>query len=276
MSRAAVRHWERANLYLQQLRLPAARLELDALRALAPDDWRCGLLASRVAARSGQSRAAVALALRAVEHVPAQPDAVCEAVHALLEVGETRLARDAFLRPVWADADDATLARYVDFAHRLGEHTTALAALERLLVAHPDDGPLHCHRGLQLEYLGRLDAAAQAYATCLTLAPGYGRAAYQWARLHRAPDRAALRAVIDRGVTLAPAGSRDQADFEFARYHVLEDLGDTGGAWRALVHANAIMRVHTGPAAARQLEGLRQFEAWVGAHPPFTRRWRRA
>jgi hypothetical protein len=269
MSHAVARHWERANLYLQQQRLPAARIELEALRAAAPDDWRCGLLAARLASRSGQPRVAASLAVPAAARVPDESDAVCEAVHTLLEVGETRLARQAFERPVWGGASDATLARYIDFAHRFGEHATALAALERLLAAHTDDGPLRFQRGLQLEYLGQLDAAARAYAACLALAPGFGQAAYQWARLHRSADGAALRTAIGRGLAVAPAGSRDRADFEFARYHALEDLGDTAGAWPALARANAIMRGHMGAAATRQLAGLRQFAAWVDAHPPF-------
>lgn len=267
MSASSARHWQRANAYLQQQRLPAAQVELEALRALAPDDWRCGLLAARLAWHADHPREAAALALQAVQHLPAQPDAVCEAVHTLLQVGETRAARRGFDAPVWPAADADKLARYVDFAHRFGEHALALAALERLLGTRARDGGLHFQRGLQLEYLGRLDAAAAEYAVCLALTPEQGQAAYQWAWLHRAADAERLRAAIERGVARAAPRSREQADFAFARYHLLEDAGDLDGAWRALDAANAIMHGQLGAIATQQLEGIAHFTDWIAAHP---------
>ncbi|HEU0277557.1 MAG TPA: sulfotransferase [Rhodanobacteraceae bacterium] len=266
MSHSSERHWQRGNAYLAQRQLAAARIELDALRSLAPDDWRCGLLAARLAWHADRPRDAAGLALQAVELLPAQVDAVCEAVQTLLLTGETQAARRIFGELAWVAADPDTLARGVDFAHRFGLHARALAGLDRLLATYPDDGPLHCQRGLQLEYLGRLDGAVAEYAACLALAPAYGQAAYQWARLHRSVDRAHLDAAIERGLRAAAPGSRDQADLEFARYHVLEDAGDSSAAWRALVQANAIMHAHTGAVTARQLRGLAQFDAWIAGH----------
>lgn len=267
MSRSFVRHWERACGYLRQQQVRAARAELEAMRVLAPGDPRCGLLSARLAWREDHPREAAAHALEAGEQAPDDPETLCDVIETLVEVGESARAHELFARPVWERAPAGeTLLRYVDLAHRFGDHAAALAALDRMVAVRPGDAALHCHRGLQFEYLGRLAEAAVEYEACLAAAPGYGHAAYQLARLHRAGEVGRLLEAIRRGLGSARPGSREHADFEFARYHLLEDLGETDAAWQALATANAIMHVQVSAAADRQLGGLRQFQAWLTTH----------
>lgn len=262
------RHWERAGAYLRQGQVRAARVQLESLHARAPDDARTHLLAARIAWREDHPAEAAAHALEAARFAPDAPGARCDVIETLLLAGEPAAAHALLEREALGGAMPADVAlRHVDLHHRFGEHAAALAILDRLLGANPADGALRSHRGQQLEFLGRRDEAASEYTACLRLAPGFARAAYQLARLHRRADAEVNLALVEHGLRSTAAGTRDHAEFEFARYHLLEDLGRFDAAWAALASANAAMHALTGASAARQQANLRRFHALVSAHP---------
>ena len=102
---------------------------------------------------------------------------------------------------------------------------------------------------------------------CLALDPGYARAAYSLVRLRRQTSADHHLGLIESCMQRAQPGSQQHADFEFARYHVLEDLGQTGAAWQALVTANAEVHAYAAAGAACEFEGVRHFCEQVGTHP---------
>lgn len=266
--RAAERHWRRGCTYLQQGLLAPAGIELESLRAAAPDDARTHLLAAQVAWHGGHPRDAARHALAAAAATPADPLLRCEVIDTLLHVGESAAAHALLCHPAWPDGSpDAALLRRADFHQGFGEHIEALATLDRLLARHPGDGRLRGFRAQELEFLGRLDAAQDAYAASLAAAPGNGRAAYRLARSRRREPDADLLATIESGLRHVPVGSRGHADFEFARYHALEALGRDHAAWQALADANAIMHRHVGADAGWQQQGLQQFREFVATRP---------
>lgn len=269
MSRSVERHWERARGYLQQRQLAPASAQLESLRALAPGDVRTYLLAARIAWHEGHPRDAAAHALDAAHIAPDDLEVLGDLTETLLQAGESAAAHSLLERPVWRHIESAdTLLRYADLRRRFGEHAQSLAAFDQLVARNPNVAAWHCYRGQQLEFLGRMDQAAAEYEACLALAPGYGSAAYYLARLHRKTRSDDYVEIIETGLQHVRHGSREHADFEFARYHLLEDLGRTDAAWQALATANAVMHAQAAADAAREQEGMQHFCSEVAARAP--------
>ena len=267
--RSVARHWERARTYLQQRNLPAASVQLESLRALAPDDARTHALTAQFFLMQGRPRDAATHALAAAQAVGDDTLVLGDLVETLLQVGESAAAHDLLQRPVWQHASDAdTLLRYADLRRRFGEHAQALAAFDRLVALRPDDGMLRRHRGQELEFLGRLVEAEAEYKACLARLPGYGRAAYSLVRLRKQSRGDPHLAMIDAGQRHTRPGSAAHADFDFARYHVLEDLGQNDAAWQALAAANATMHALAATDVARELAGTQHFCEQAAARPP--------
>jgi tetratricopeptide (TPR) repeat protein len=267
--RSVARHWERARAYLQQRNLPAASVQLESLRALAPGDARTQALAARFVSMQGRPRDAATHALAAAQVVGDDTLVLGDLIETLLQVGESATAHDLLQRPVWQQAEEAdTLLRYADLRRQFGEHAQALAAFDRLVALRPADGMLRRHRGQQLEFLGRLAEAEAEYKACLARLPGYGRAAYSLVRLRKQSRGDPHLAMIDAGQRQTRPGSAAHADFDFARYHVLEDLGQIDAAWQALAAANATMHALAAADVARELAGTQLFCEQAAARPP--------
>jgi len=267
--RSIARHWERARTYLQQRNLPAASVQLESLRALAPGDARTHALTARFISMQGRPHDAATHALAAAQVVGDDTDVLGDLIETLLQVGESTTAHDLLQRPVWQQAADAdTLLRYADLRRQFGEHAQALAAFDQLVALRPDDAMLRRHRGQQLEFLGRLVEAEVEYRACLARLPGYGRAAYSLVRLRKQSRDDPHLAMIETGLRQTRPDSAAHADFDFARYHVLEDLGQTEVAWQALATANAAMHALAAADVARELAGTQLFCEQVAARPP--------
>src|SRR5574338_694806 len=67
--RSVARHWERARTYLQQRNLPAASVQLESLRALAPDDAHTHALTAQFFLMQGRPHDAATHALAAAQAV---------------------------------------------------------------------------------------------------------------------------------------------------------------------------------------------------------------
>jgi Tfp pilus assembly protein PilF len=267
--RSVARHWERARTYLQQRNLPAAAVQLESLHALAPGDARTHLLAAQLAWMQGRPGDAAMHAQEAARVADDDTRLLGDLIDTLLQVGESAVAHDLLQRPVWQQVSDAdTLLRYADLRQRFGEHAQALAVFDRLVALRPDDGMLRRHRGRQLEFLGRLVEAEAEYSACLARLPGYGRAAYSLVRLRRQTGDDQRLAMIEAGQRLVRPGSAAHADFDFARYHALEDLGQTDAAWQALAAANSTMHALAAADVARELAGTQRFCELAAAQPP--------
>jgi len=269
MNPAIERRWRRATDYLRQGQVAAARVQLEALRNLSVDDMRTYLLAARLACQEGRPGDAAVFALDAARVATDELDPLCDLVETLLLVGEVVAARGLLERPVWQQIESTTtLLRYADFRRQLGEHAQSLSAFDRLVARQADMDAWHCHRGQELEFVGRLDEAALEYEACLSLAPDNGGAAYYLSRLHRGRHNARYLEIVEGGLRCVPQGGRKHADFQFAKYHLLEDAGRVDAAWNAVAMANAVMHMHAAPDAAREQEGLQRFCELLEAHAP--------
>jgi tetratricopeptide (TPR) repeat protein len=215
-----------------------------------------------------RSRDAATHALDAAHVAPEDPDLLAELIDTLLQAGESATAHDLLEQPSWKHIESTTtLVRYAGFRQAFGEHAQSLAAFDELVAMDPNNGALRCYRGQQLEFLGRMREAEAEYEASLALAPGYADAAYYLVRLRRQTQDDHRLELIKTGLQCVQPGSREHASFEFARYHVLEDLGQTDAAWDALEVANGIMHQQAAPDATRELEGIRYFCEKVMARP---------
>lgn len=266
MSRSPEQRWHRAAQYLARGETAPARAQLDAMRTVAPQHVRTHLLAAKISLYENRIGEATRCALDASLVATDELDVLCELVEFLRQVGESAAAHGLLAHPGWQrmQSTDALL-RYASARQAFGEHAQALAVFDRLIAIHPDNGALRCYRGQQLEFLGRLQEAEAEYAACLALAPDYGDAAYYLVRLRRQASGDHRLDMINNGLRRVQPGSREHASFEFARYHVLEDLERTDEAWQALATANSVMYARAAADAARELEGMRRFCERVSA-----------
>jgi tetratricopeptide (TPR) repeat protein len=243
MSRSVERRWERAAQYLAQGQVAAARVQLEALEAAAPSDYRTSLLAADLAWREDRIRDAVRLALAANEAAPDESQALCGVVESLLRVGEVVAARECLARPALARATEpALLLRLSDFRQRLDENVESLALIERAIAAGADGAEVGFHHGVQLYFNGRLADAESELEACVRQAPAAGRAALALSRLRKQTRDSNHLDSLAAGLARVAPGTRDHAALEFAHSKELDDLGRFGEAWDALARGNAIMR----------------------------------
>lgn len=251
------RLWTRAQRYLTEGQLPAARATLETMVARHPEHPRTLLIRSGISLAEDRMRDATQQALMASRNVPDDDAAlIIDVANALIAVGEIVLARRCLDRLVLADveADDMLLQMAVQ-RQTLGEHATALELLERARARGCKDSDLHFYRGMQLAFAGRLEEAEEELETRIRLEPPSGRAFVELARLFRqTPERNHL----DRlSVAMQRIGlhGEERAALEFALYKELEDLQRYDEAWQALERGNAIMHARM-PYAAGVEQGL--------------------
>lgn len=242
MHDAPLRHWQRAREYLGRGQLPAANRELDVLLSLDPHGTRTHMLCAQIRWREQRISEATEAALAAAQADASDPDTAMELITTLRMTGETARAHEVFENTAWQPIQSAdTLYRYAIMCQSFGQAKRALATFEQLLDTAPDNAMLHFLRAQQLEFLGRLEDAGDAYEACLAKSPGLGYAAYKLARLWPQTKSARLTSLIDSGLRNVQPRTSGRADFEFARYHLLEGNGQTDQAWQALERANKEM-----------------------------------
>ncbi len=152
-------------------------------------------------------------------------------------------AYDEALRRGVSGPEEAWLNRGVIHADDLGRPDLALKDLEAALAIAPDWLPALLNLGNLHEDMGRREAAADAYAQALAVAPGHPVAMARAAGLARLtgpedPVIAALRAAVSRpGMDVA-----DRAELGFALGRALDQVGAYDEAFAAYAAANAASR----------------------------------
>ncbi|HJT96713.1 MAG TPA: sulfotransferase [Rhodanobacteraceae bacterium] len=258
MTARADRLWQRAERYLNENQIAAARVTLESLAQEAPQNVDVHLILGGIAWEEDRVRDAIRHALDAARMLPDDERLVTDVVAALLQAGETVAARNALAHPSLARSRDIeTLVRAGGFRYKLAEHADALALLDRAKSAGADGADFRFSRAMQLVFNGRLREAESELEACLRLPQAPARATLELARLRKqTPERNHLEDLARRLKSVAP-DTEEAAAIEFARYKELEDLGRYDEAWDALAHANAIMyaRHSHDPAASRRLFG---------------------
>ena len=202
-------------------------------------------LASRLRA-AGRAEAAAEAYRRLLAIRPDLPDSWFNL--ALMERQAGRFAAalaayDEAVRRGVSGPEEAWLNRGVIHADDLGRPDLALKDLEAALAIAPDWLPALLNLGNLHEDMGRREAAAQAYAQVLAVAPGHPVAMARAAGLARltGPDDpviATLRSAVSRpGQDVA-----DRAELGFALGRALDQVGAYDEAFAAYAAANAASR----------------------------------
>lgn len=266
MTERADRLWKRAERYLNENQIAAARVTLESLAQEAPQNIDVHLILGGIAWDEDRVRDATRHALDAAKMLPDDEFLICDIVSALLQAGETVAARRALDHPAFKRTREVqALARAASFRYKLAEHAEALALLDRAKTLGADGAEFRFSRGMQLVFNGRMKEAEAELDACLRIPSAPARATLELARLRKqTPQRNHLDDLARRTKSVAD-GSEEHAAIEFARYKELEDLGRFDEAWDALAHANAMMyaRHSHDPAVSRRL-----FENLIAATTP--------
>ena len=251
MSSSVDRYWLRAQRYLSQNQIGAARITLESLLERDPTHVRSHLTLGGIAWREDRIRDATAHAQAAARCSLSDPDLVCDVIAALIQVGEVVAARSAIAKIV-NTRNGPVLMRLAGQLQMLGDHETALRLLDRAAAAGIGGPDFHGYRGMQRAFNGDIDGAERDLDLCVEANPAAGRMALLLSRLRRQTSERNHIAALEKGIALSAARSEDRAALEFARYKELEDLGRYDDAWNALSSANAIMHALAPHESARE------------------------
>ena len=130
--------------------------------------------------------------------------------------------------------------------HEQGKHQEAETQYREVLRLRPAYAAGHCNLGNLLQELGQFDEALTSFRTAIRHDPDHTGAYARMAIMLRdklpVEDQTTIRQFLDRP-HMAP-GKR--ADLHFGLAHVLDGLGDYGGAGQHLVKANGLSKALCG------------------------------
>ncbi len=267
------RLWLRAQRYIAEHQITAARVALESLVQRDPARIAARMLLASVYLDEGRVREASEQAVAAATMMPEDADAVATTVHCLLRIGEMTAARDCLAR---YDArnrnlDGRQLTALAHACQMLGDHPAGLALMDRAQAQGFDNPDFRYFHALQMQFNGKVKEARRRLESCLQLGPTFGRASLALARMSRQTAESNHLDYIRAQLQRVEQGSEDHAAFEFAQYKELEDLGRYDEAFAALERGNAIMYARRPPDAGHEdetFEGIGQLVTADFIHGP--------
>lgn len=239
---------EQAIGYIRSNRTRAAQDALEALVRIQPQDVPACLELANLMTHHGQFRASSAPLLTAVRHLSGDAPTVLGLAEDLNMRGEVVAARaclDHLSKSPELAAD--TLARLAWQRYRLGEIEVARELMQRAIAAGADAPDNHLFYSTVLIHTGRTDTAREVLEACIARWPEFGHAAAVLMLISRqTPDNNRL-AYVDEQLRRLPADSKDPtvranvAEFEYARFKILDSLGRYAEAWPSLQRSKALM-----------------------------------
>jgi tetratricopeptide (TPR) repeat protein len=237
------RLWFRAQRYIADKQITAARVTLETLVQRDPARVAARMLLASVYLDEGRVREAAAQAVAASSMLPDDADAVATEVHCLLRVGEMTAARDCLARFGARNRalDGRQLTVLAHVYQMLGDNPVGLELMDRAQALGYDSPDFRYFHAMQMQFNGRIADARRRMEDCLRLGPTFGRASLSLARMSRQTIDSNHLDYIRAQLRAVEQGSEDHAAFEFAQYKELEDLGHYEDAFAALERGNTIM-----------------------------------
>lgn len=237
----------RAERYWRGGQPAAAQAALESLLKRHSGDAGARLRLGEVLLARGHLQAATRQWLTLVPRLPADAQLIAQLAMHLCANGESAAARLCFNHPVVARAQAPhDLQALAQARQMLDEPAATLALLERALAAGIDTPDEHFTHALMLSYTGQSDAAEAKLETVLERWPTFSGAALTLMRLRRQTDARHLdrfrHHLAHIPTDKAPGDSLVHAEFQFASFKLLDDLGRHDEAWQALAVGNAVMR----------------------------------
>lgn len=238
---------DRAHRHIQAQQFDDARVALEAILRQAPHDLASSIDLSDVLFRAGRLQASTQPLLQAMHRLPRNAPLILLLVQHLIARGEILAARaclDLLAQAPQPPPDLLVAQANLRFA--LGEIAPAKALIERAIAAGADaPGEMHLHAML-LQFSGDVGGACAVLERCLERWPQFGDAAMVLVNLRKqtpASNRLEQWQEQLRLLSAKPAASTTfvRAEFEYAVFKTLDDLGRHGDAWAALARCNALM-----------------------------------
>jgi len=254
---------------LDEAGLAHAQESLELRLAQAPNDTATLIELAEVLFQRGRFRASSQPLLQAASRLPRNAPLIVSLAQHLVANGEINVARACLdLLEQAPEPPSDVLAAQAHLRFMIGDIAKAGELMERARRAGADSpGDLHMH-ALLLQFSGRIDEAQELLEHCLLRWPHFGDAITVLVNLRRQRPESRRLEWIEEQLRQMPQevtdGDRDfvRAEFEYARFKTLDDLGRHEEAWDALSRCNAIMHAlnpydaEAEEAVARALNGM--------------------
>jgi tetratricopeptide (TPR) repeat protein len=238
-----------ARQYIDSQQWDAAQTTMESLAEHAPDDTAVLVELADVLFKRGRLREATGRVLQAARRLPRNGPLIIGVARRLIAFGEILAARSCLDLLAQAPAPPPELL--VAQAHLrfgIGEITPAKALMEKAIAAGVDSpGDLHLYAML-LQFSGEIGRAEAVLEGCLERWPHFGDAAMALVNLRKQRPEANRLDNVQEQLRRLPLDNSDpgarfvRAEFEYAQFKILDDLGRHEDAWPALTRCNAIMR----------------------------------
>jgi len=234
----------------EEARLARVQESLESRLVQAPYDTATLIELAEVLFQRGCFRASSRPLLQAASRLPRNAPLIVSLAQHLVANGEIIVARaclDLLEQAPEPPAD--LLAAQAHLRFTIGDIARARELMERALRAGADSpGELHMY-ALLLQFSGRIDEAQELLERNLVRWPRFGDAITVLVNLRKQRPESRRLEWIEEQLRRMPHESAEadrgfvRAEFEYARFKTLGDLGRHEEAWDALSRCNAIMHV---------------------------------
>jgi tetratricopeptide (TPR) repeat protein len=239
---------QQAQLYIDAQQFEAAQTTLESVVQLTPHDVTAWIELADVMLQRGQLRASSRPLLQATAHLPKDAPLIIGLVQRLMMRGEILAARACL--EFLAQAPDPPVELRVAQAHlrfTLGEVGIAKRLMEAAMRSGADAPDDHYLHAMLLQFSGEIDQACEVLENCLRRWPRFGDAAMVLVNLRRQKAESHRLDFLQEQLDQLHKGNQDpsdrfvRAEFEYATFKTLDDLGRHDEAWPALARCNTIM-----------------------------------
>lgn len=225
-----------------------AEAALRVLLSKDPGNIAAAVDLAELVARRGQLQQAIALLLEVARRLPRDVPLIVKIAARLIGLGEIIAARQCLaLLSQAPDLPPEWLVSQARLRFSMGEIGLARQLMERALAAGIDSpGEIHLYAML-LQFDGQLDLAGKVLEQCLQRWPHFGDAMSVLVNLRRQTPQNNLLRDVEAQLQLLDKRGDDpdsrfvRAEFEHAKFKILDDLGRCDEAWAALCRCNALM-----------------------------------
>ena len=228
--------WAAAQRLFQAGSFSAARAAAERVISGEPLHSGARLMLANLASNEGRHREAVAHALAAAERMGRQTlQHVAEVALKLISVGEYEASVRLIgkINPAAVPAA-SSLAEFSQQLSLMDQHEDALRYMQSALSLGLDGDWVHYIHGNYLKFMGRLDAAADAYERSLRSNPDFAFSHLAIAYLGRPGGEVARASRIRESIARVGPFFRDLAYLHYALFKELDGLDETDAAWQAL------------------------------------------
>jgi tetratricopeptide (TPR) repeat protein len=245
---SASRLRQQAKLYIDAQQFEAAQATLESFLQLVPNDTAALIELADVIFMRGQVRASTGPLLQAMHRLPKDAPLLMKLASRLLARGEVLAARACldFLSQA-PDPPPELLVAQANMRFAIGEVPAAKKLMDRAIADGIDEPGDHHLYAMLLQFSGEIDKACKVLERCLQRWPHFGDAATTLVNLRKQKPGSNLLDFVEEQLRQLPKASGNpddmfvRAEFEYARFKVLDDLGHHDDAWLALARCNALM-----------------------------------